>query len=128
VRWLPSSRQQRIRQLLTLEEMVNHKTSHFPRHLRSLAPDVPDDFLHSIWSDRLPPNVRAILSGQPESNLDAAACCVDRIIEAASQPELMSVAPLPDSAALLQWIENLSRQVAALSTEQQNIYDPNEIN
>jgi hypothetical protein len=78
---------------------------------------MPDDFLRSIWSSRLPYNVRAILVGQPEGDLNAAAHCADRIIEATPQPALASVAPHPDSATLLQQIENLSRQVAALSAE-----------
>jgi hypothetical protein len=54
VRRLSPSREQRIRQFLTLE-MGDRKPSQFLRHLRSLAPDVPDDFLHTIWSSRLPP-------------------------------------------------------------------------
>jgi hypothetical protein len=52
---LSPSREQRIRQLLTLEEMGDRKPSQFLRHLRGLAPDVPEDFLYSIWSSRLPP-------------------------------------------------------------------------
>jgi len=53
VRRLSSSRDQRVRQLLTHEEMADRKPSQFLRHLKSLAPDVPDDFLRSIWSSRL---------------------------------------------------------------------------
>jgi hypothetical protein len=40
---LSLSREQRILQLLTLEEVPQ-----FLRHLRSLAPDVPEDFLFTI--------------------------------------------------------------------------------
>jgi hypothetical protein len=94
--------------------MGDRKPSQFLRQLRSL---VPDDFLRSIWSSRLLPKVRAILAGQPEGDLGAAAHCADRIIEAAPQPALASVAPLPDSNALMQRIEDLTRQVTALSTE-----------
>jgi hypothetical protein len=54
MRRLSPSREQRIRQFLTLE-MGDHKPSQFLRHLRSLAPDVPEDFLHTIWSSRLLP-------------------------------------------------------------------------
>jgi hypothetical protein len=43
-RRLSPSSEKRIRQLLTLE-MGDRKPSQFLRHLRSLAPDVPDDFL-----------------------------------------------------------------------------------
>jgi hypothetical protein len=54
------SREQRICLFLTLE-MGNCKPSQFLRQLRSL---VPDDFLHSIWSRQLPPNVQAIFAGR----------------------------------------------------------------
>jgi hypothetical protein len=67
VRRLSPSREQRIRHLLTLEEMGDLKPSQFLRHLRSLASDVPDDFLRSIWSSRQPPNVQAILAGQHQA-------------------------------------------------------------
>jgi hypothetical protein len=94
--------------------MGDRKPSQFLRQLRSL---VPDDVLCSIWSSWLPPKVRAILAGQPEGDLYAAGPCADRIMEAAPQPALTSITPLPDSNALMQRIEGLSRQVAALSTE-----------
>jgi hypothetical protein len=69
--------------------MGNRKPSLYLRHLRGLAPDVPEDFLHAIWSSRLPTNIQAILAGQPEGSLDAAARCADRISEVASHPELV---------------------------------------
>jgi hypothetical protein len=72
VRRLSSSRDQRVCQLLTHEEMGDRKPSQFLRHLKSLAPDVPDDFLRSIWSSRLQPHIQTILAGQAEGNLDAA--------------------------------------------------------
>jgi hypothetical protein len=77
MRRLSPSREQRIHQLLTLDEMGDCKLSQFLRHLRSLVPEVSDDFLRSIWSSRLPPNVQAILAGQHEGSLDAAARCAD---------------------------------------------------
>lgn len=48
--------------------------------------------------------------------MDAAAACAYRIIQAGPKTALASVAQLPDSAVLLQRIEDLSRQVAALSS------------
>jgi hypothetical protein len=117
VRRLSPSREQRIRQFLMLE-MGDYKPSQFLRHLRSLAPDMPDDFLHTIWSSWLPPNIQAILAGQPEGNLDSAARCADHISEVSPQPVLASIGPPPDSATLLHRIEDLSRQVAALTAEQ----------
>jgi hypothetical protein len=67
------SREQVIRQLLTLEEMGDRKPSQFLRHLRGLAPDMPEEFLYTIWSRRLPPNIQTILAGQQECSLDAPA-------------------------------------------------------
>jgi hypothetical protein len=77
--------------------------------LKSLAPDVPEDFL-SIWSRRLPPNIQTILAGQADGNQDAASQLADRIAEVASLPTTASITQAPDAVALLQKIENLSRQ------------------
>jgi len=63
VRRLSSSRDQRVRQLLTHEEMGDRKPSQFLRHPKILAPDMPDDFLRRIWSSRLPPHIQTTLSG-----------------------------------------------------------------
>jgi hypothetical protein len=93
VRRQTPAREQRIRQLLTHEEIGDRKPSQLLRHLRSLVPDVPDDFLRPIWASRLPPNIQAILAFQPESSLDS---------EVASQPELATVEPNPGKTALLQ--------------------------
>jgi hypothetical protein len=54
---LSPSREHRVRQFLSLE-MGNRKPSQFLRHLRNLVPDVPDHFLRTIWSSRLPPAFR----------------------------------------------------------------------
>jgi hypothetical protein len=67
---------------------------------------------------RLLNNQQAILVGKPEGNWNAAARCADRIYEVAPQPLLVSVAPNAGGTALLQGTEDLSRQAAALSTEQ----------
>jgi hypothetical protein len=75
--------------------MGDRKPSQFLRHIRSLAPDVPDDFLRSVWCSRLPLNIQAILAGQHEGSLDAAALCADRISEVAPHSALASVGPTP---------------------------------
>ena len=116
VRRLSSSRDQRVRQLLTHEEMGDRKPSQFLRYLKSLAPDVPDNFLRSIWSSRLPPHIQTILAVQAEGNLDAASQLADRIAEVAPLPITSPIAQTPDSVSLLQKIEGLSRQLAALSS------------
>ena len=56
VRRLSTSREQRVRQLLSHEEMGDRKPSQFLRHHKGLAPDVPDHFLRTILASRLPPS------------------------------------------------------------------------
>jgi hypothetical protein len=62
------SRVQRIRQLITLEEMADVKPSQFVRHSRTLAPNVPDDFLPSIYSSWLPLMYRPFSLTNPRAN------------------------------------------------------------
>jgi hypothetical protein len=98
VRRVSSSRDQLVHQLVIHEETGDRKPSQFLHHLKILAPDVPDDFLRSIWFSKLPPHIQTILAGQAKGSLDAA------------------VAQAPDTTSLLQKIEDLSRQVAALTS------------
>jgi len=83
---LSTSREQRVRQLLSHEEMGDRKPSQFLRHLKSLGPDVPDNFLRTIWASRLPPHVQAILAGQTEVSLDSASHLADRICDVTPLP------------------------------------------
>jgi hypothetical protein len=50
VRWLSTSRKQHVRQLLTHEKTGDQKPSQFLRHLKGLTPDVPNNFLRTIWA------------------------------------------------------------------------------
>jgi hypothetical protein len=118
VRRLTPAREQRIHQLLTHEEISDHKPSQLLWHLRSLVPDVPDDFLRPIWASRLPPNIQVMLAFQPESSLDSA----DRASEVASQPELATVEPNLGNTTLLQKIEDPTHQVAALTAKQDRLH------
>jgi hypothetical protein len=114
---LSFSREQRAQQLLTFEEMGDRKPSQFLRHLRGFAPDVPDYLLCTIWTNRLPTNIRTTLACHPEIELDAAALCVDRITETVPPPALASIGQPTDTTELLRHIEELSRRVETLSTE-----------
>jgi len=96
--------------------MGDRKPSQFLRHLKGLAPDVPDEFLRTIWASRLPQHVQAILAGQTEVSLDAASHLADKIYEVTLQPATAIISSTtPDhTAGLLERIEELSRQVASL--------------
>jgi hypothetical protein len=102
----------------TLEEMGDRKPSQFLRHLRSLAPDISDNYLRILWTSRLLTNVQVILAGMPEVGLDAAALCADRIIETVSPSTVASMSPGTDYAELQQTVRNLSCLVASLVAEQ----------
>jgi hypothetical protein len=115
VRRLSTSREQRVRQLLIHEEMGDRKPSQFLRHLKSLAPEIPDDFFRSIWSSRLPPHIQAILAGQSEGDLDSVSQLADRICEVAPRPTAACVSPAVENASLVKRIEVLPRQVASLT-------------
>jgi hypothetical protein len=96
--------------------MGDRKPSQFLCHLKSLAPDVPDNFLRSMWSNRLPPHMQTILAGQAEGKLDAFSQVADQKAEVAVLSTTSAIAQAPETAGLLQKIQDLSRQVLALTS------------
>jgi hypothetical protein len=115
IKRLSPSKDQRTRQLLEFEEMGDRKPSQFLRHHRSLAPDIPNDYLRFPWTSHLPANIRTILAGLPEVELEAAALCLDRIMETISVPAVTCIAPGPDYMDLKRTVHDLSQQVADLN-------------
>ena len=124
---LSATQEQRVRQLLSHEELGDRKPSQFLRHLKTLAgADVPDDFLRSLWSSRLPAHIQAIIATQINSSLEIVAQLADKINEVTPQPRAAQVSvalPGPSTSAepsaidmLTRRIDDLTRQVAALST------------
>jgi hypothetical protein len=111
------SRHQPAHQLFTLEEMCDCKPSQFLRHLRSLAPDIPDYLLCILWTSQLPANIQSTLAGKFEVGLDAAALCANRITEAVSPPTLATIRQIPDNAEILECMNNLSCQLVNLTAE-----------
>ena len=84
---LSASKENRVRQLLSHEELGERKPSQFLRHLRSLAgPEIPDDFLRALWSSRLPSYIQAIIATQTHSDLDVVAELADKIHEVSPSP------------------------------------------
>lgn len=126
---LSASQEQRVRQLLTHEELGDRKPSQFLRHLRNLAgTEVPDDFIRSLWTNRLPSHIQAIIAAQADLPLDRVAQIVDKIHEIALQPNVQVAAASTSTSApeatcsmgtieqLTRRIDELSRQVSELST------------
>lgn len=128
VRRLSTSRDQRVRQLLSHEEMGDWKPSQFLQ-LMGLSSDVPDDFLRTIWASRVPPQVQAILAGWTHGTQDAASHLADKICEVTTQPTTASISPAaPDNTAgLLERVEELSPQVASLRVQQTNSHSQSRV-
>jgi hypothetical protein len=80
IRHLSLSEEQRICQLLMHEEMGDRRPTQFLRHLRILAgPSVLSDFLCTLWTNRLLPNIQDIIATQGQAALDDVAQLADKI-------------------------------------------------
>jgi len=100
------------------EEMGDRRPTQFLRHLRTLAgPSVPSDFLCTLWTNCLLPNIQAIIAMQAQASLDDVAQLVDKIAEVTPPPCVTHVSSSGDDiSTLTARIDELARQVAALST------------
>jgi hypothetical protein len=81
------------------------------------APDMPDDFPHAIWSSRLPINIQAA-----QGQLGHCGQLCRPHLKGRTPADASERWSTPDSTALLQGIKGLSRQVAALSAEQDSLH------
>lgn len=99
IRRIAASEEDRIRQVLTQEEIGDRKPSQYLRHLRSKVDTgtVPDNLLRTIWSNRLPPQVKAIIATQSNMSLDAVAELADRIQDAIAPCSQVSTVNIPTS-------------------------------
>jgi hypothetical protein len=87
IRRLSPSVEQCAHQLLLHEEMGYRRPTQFLRHLRTLAgPSVPSDFPLSLWTNRLPPNIQAIIVTQAQVALEDVAQLADKIAEVTPPP------------------------------------------
>lgn len=85
IKRLSASHEKKVKQLLTHEELGDRKPSQFLRHLQDLAgPTVPEDFVRTIWCNRLPSNIQTVLASQPTHSLEQLADLADRIQELTS--------------------------------------------
>jgi hypothetical protein len=100
------------------EEMGDRRPTQFLRHLRPLAgPSVPSNFLRTLWRNRLPPNIQAIIATQVKVSLDDVAQLADKIAEVTPPPGVAHVSSSgEDICTLTARIDELARQVAELST------------
>ncbi|GFW58590.1 transposable element Tcb1 transposase [Trichonephila clavipes] len=124
------SETQKIKKLLTDLQLGDEKPSHLLRKMKELSNgQLQDDFLQSLWLQRMPPHIQTVLSASSEP-LDKLAITADKVSEVVgasfticaastvpppSQSSSCSVQPTMDSLA--RQIQELSLQVAELTRE-----------
>lgn len=126
---LSATQEQKVRQLLSHEEMGDRKPSQFFRHLQNLAGEsVPEEFLRSLWASRLPTHIQAIIAVQSGSNMEAVAAIADKVNEITPEPvaQIASASTSKIShdaaAAINMRIDKLVAQVAALTTNKTRLH------
>lgn len=129
IRRFSTSESQKVRQLLSGEELGDRKPTQFLRHLRSLAGKTfsDDKIMRELWLQRLPRNAQAILTAQADLSLDKVAELADKILEVnpvsvcTVSTEPFSLVPIPsvspDLAEITIQLQKLTKQVAALSAQ-----------
>jgi hypothetical protein len=111
---LSSSEEQRIQQLLQLEDLGDRKPSEFLRHLRSLA-TVPENLLRSLWTNRLPHQTQVILTTQTDSTLDKLAELADKVHEMLPTAPHIDATQIATTTDLSKELVQLRKEVAELS-------------
>lgn len=119
IRRLSASHEKKVKQLLTHEQLGDRKPSQFLRHLQDLAgPAVPQDFIKTIWSNRLPSNIQTVLASQSSQTLEDLSDLADRIHEittpsnvAATTSSAAHFQPTNEIAELKQMVERLSAKL-----------------
>ncbi|GFT52405.1 transposon Ty3-G Gag-Pol polyprotein [Trichonephila clavipes] len=133
------SETQKIKKLLTDLQLGDEKPSHLLRKMKELSNgQLQDDFLQSLWLQRMPPHIQTVLSASSES-LDKLAIIADKVSEVVgassticaattvpppSQSSSCSTQPTMDSLA--RQIQELSLQVGEL-TRERNSFAINDI-
>lgn len=122
IKRLTASHEKKVKQLLHHEELGDRRPSQFLRHLQSLAgSSIPEDFLRTIWSSRLPHNVQTIVATQSDTALEKVAELADKIYELTpSCPQVAAASTSnttmpPYMAEMAKQIAELTKCVARLS-------------
>ena len=107
---------QQIRKLLTEQELGDLRPSQLLTKMRALAGNkVTDDFLKTLWLQRLPPNSQTILSASGDT-LDALSAMADRIWETNPTPTVNSINKNSSSSETSE-LEQLRQQISLLTTQ-----------
>lgn len=130
IKRLSASREKKVKQLLIHEELGDRKPSQFLRHLQHLAgPTVPEEFLKTIWTSRLPSSTQSIIASQSKASLEEVAELADKIHDVVPpSPQVAAaaaVAPVPGSSSdMTSQIAELTRQIQHLKTRVERMSRP----
>uniref|UniRef100_A0A5S6QN28 Retrotransposon gag domain-containing protein n=1 Tax=Trichuris muris TaxID=70415 RepID=A0A5S6QN28_TRIMR len=131
IRRVSVSTKQRVRQVLTEEVLGERKPSQFLRHLRSLAGSTvtQDSLLRTLWLQRLPLQMQAILRTQSDTDVDRVAELADKILEVTPAPGTTAPVNAGDSAMsqLVQPVAHVFHPLAAVGIEDHNAVEVNGI-
>ncbi|XP_018367051.1 PREDICTED: uncharacterized protein LOC108763704 [Trachymyrmex cornetzi] len=108
----------RIRRLLATHELGDDKPSIFLQRLRNLAEgQVSDQILKSIFMERLPENIRAILAISEVTDLSKLAAQADKVMEVAKPfpGSIQAVSPETDDNTSL--VNKVSADIAELTKQ-----------
>jgi hypothetical protein len=119
---LSVSKEQRFLQLMRHEELGDKKPSQFLRHLRALAgKQMPEDFLKTVWSSRLPNNLQALVASQVKASLDELAESADKVHDIVPQAlqvhAVNSGSHVTEMSEIARHMTELSREVASLKAQ-----------
>lgn len=119
IKRLSASREKEVKQLLMHEELGDRRPSQFMRHLQRLAgPTVPEEFIKTIWTSRLPTALQPIIVSQKTTDLQSLADLADSVHEIVpSTPQVAAASATTDVLqSMARQISELTRQVQALSS------------
>jgi len=110
------------------EDMGDRRPTQFLWHLRAPAgPSVPSDFLCTLWTNCLPPNIQATIATRTQVALDDVTQLKDKIAEVTPPPCVAHVFSSGDDICTsTARIDDLARQVAALSTSPSHLRSPSQ--
>ncbi|CAN7946396.1 unnamed protein product, partial [Ixodes pacificus] len=119
IRRTTASEQRRLQQLLTTEELGDRKPTDLLRRMHQLLGDrsdrVEEPIFRELFLQRLPNNVRMILSASEMASTEALACMADRIMEVNTPAIATLTSTTPSSNQAVDRLERLNDVVLQLS-------------
>lgn len=110
-----ASDQKKLRVLLTEIELGDDKPSQLLRNMRELAKNsMSDDALRSLWIDRLPESVRAVVAISND-NLNTCATLADKIVELTAPKQTCEVRTVTGNEQAHNSLDSLTEKIEALT-------------